>query len=92
MTQPFLPPYSTTADMTPINVVLAVAPNDTTDLPAGNARAFFATAAGNIAFQDTQGNAVAFVVSSTLVGQIIWIRAKRILNTGTTATGIYACY
>lgn len=92
MTQPFLPPYCTTNDMTPLNVVLAVTPNDTTDLPSGNTRAFFATAAGNIAFQDSQGNAVAFVVTATMVGQLIWIRAKRILATGTTATGIYACY
>lgn len=92
MTQPFLPPFCTTNDMTPINVVLAVTPNDTTDLPAGNCRAFFASAAGNITFTDTAGNSVVLVVTSTTIGTLMWIRAKRILATGTTATGIYACY
>lgn len=92
MTQPFLPPFVTTMDMTPINQVALVTPSDTIDLPGGYTRAFFAGVAGSITAQDTNGNSFVIQITSTNVGTLIWIRAKRILATGTTATGIYACY
>lgn len=91
-----LPPYATTADYTPINAVVAVTPSDSTDLQAfGGAmtcRAFYANGAGTVAYQDAQGSAATLSIGSNGVGQLVWIRAKRILATGTSATGIFACY
>ena len=92
MTAPFLPPFVTTGDMTPINQVLAVTPNDGAALPGGNTRAFFASAAGNVTAIDPSGNTFVIPITSTTIGTLIWIRAAQIKATGTTATGIYACY
>jgi ABC-type Fe2+-enterobactin transport system substrate-binding protein len=60
----------------------SVTPSDSTDV---NFRAIWITTAGNVALRDRNDNDVTFtVVASTLLP----VQPKRILSTGTTATGI----
>ncbi|MDI1301960.1 MAG: hypothetical protein PSX71_08655 [bacterium] len=92
MAAPLLPPMCTTGDYTPINGMVAVTPADGTDLPNGTSRAIWVNVAGNINMVDAIGNTVLLAISATQAGTIIWIRAKRILATSTTCTGIFAAY
>lgn len=92
MTYPFL---DTANDFTPINDIVSVTPSDSTDLQYSGAnspcRALIFTGAGNVRFQTYQGSIVTLPISSAWFG-VVYIRAKRIFATGTTATGIFACY
>jgi len=78
-------------DYTPLNDIQAVTPSDTVDLPNGTCRAFIFTGAGNVKFITAAGNTVTLPISSAWFG-VQYIRASRVLATGTTATGIFACY
>jgi hypothetical protein len=88
MTYPFL---DTTNDLSPINDVKSVTPNDAADLPDGACRAMIFTGAGNVRFMTLQGSIVTLPISSAWFG-VSYLRARRIYATGTTATGIFACY
>lgn len=60
----------------------AITPNDSTEV---NYRALFVTNAGDVALEDEDGNSETFtVVAST----ILPLQPKKVLSTGTTATGI----
>lgn len=78
-------------DFTPLNDVQLVTPNDGADLPGGTCRAFIFTAAGNVTFVTAAGSTVTLPISANWFG-VQYIRASRVKATGTTATGIYACY
>lgn len=61
-----------------------IAPADGSDQPFY--RAIYVGGAGNLAAHDKNSNSIVF--TSVNAGQIIPISPKRILSTGTTATGI----
>lgn len=85
---PFL---ETTNDYTPINDIKPVTPNDSADLPNGPCRALIFTNSGSVTLVTYAGTTVTLSIGTTWFG-VQYIRAKRILNTGTSATGIFACY
>lgn len=91
-----VPRFNTTGDFTPVVDMVAVTPADGTDLQYGGAaqasRGFWVNAAGNIVIDTPNGNTVTLTISATQAGTIVWIKCKRIRATGTTATGIFACY
>lgn len=82
---------------TPINDIIPVTPSDSADLQyAGKnspCRALILNGTGNIAFITTGGTTVTLAISASWWG-VTYIRAKRILATGTTmaAGTIFACY
>lgn len=80
------PFYETTNDYTPINDLVAPTKSDTTDDPAGCARGFLPTAAGNLKIRTARGSDVTIVVPATGVGIFVYIRVLRVWSTGTTAT------
>ena len=88
--KPFI---DTLNDMTPINDMAVVVPNDSTDLPGGQARALILTGTGNITLITAAGTTITLAVSANWFG-IQYIRARRVLATGTTITAgnIIACY
>lgn len=67
----------------------AVTTNDATDLTNGVCRSLFIGGAGNLVVHNEAGTSVTFAV---IAGQTLNIRTKRVLATGTTATGIVALY
>jgi hypothetical protein len=85
---PFL---ETTNDYSPINDIKTVTPNDGADLPNGECRGLFVTAAGTVALVTHLGTTVTLTFPATACGVVQYIRAKRILATGTTST-VLACY
>lgn len=76
----------------PVQKSIAVTPNDSTDLSDSGAtvkcRAISVTVAGVIAFKDA--NDVTRLTSSLAAGTLHPISTKRVMATGTTATGIVA--
>lgn len=70
----------------------SVTPSDSVDLPSGPCTAIYVAGAGNVSVNLPNSGVVTALVSSIGAGQIVRINASRILNTGTTATGIYALY
>ena len=86
------PIMDTTNDLSPINDLKAVTPSDSTDLPNGPCRGLLFTAAGNITFDTAAGTTVTIPVNSSWFGAVIYIRAKRVRATGTTSSGVFACY
>ena len=74
---------------------LAVTPNDGADLPNGSCVGFYVTGAGNVAvnvlnsLDPTAAGGTATFTGLT-AGQVVLCNTKRILATGTTATGIFA--
>lgn len=68
----------------------AVTPNNSVDLPGGQARAFYIGGAGSIVLRDSAGDDVTFVAVNS--GSILPVSAKRVLASGTTATNIVALY
>lgn len=68
---------------------LAVMPNNGTDLPSGVTNGIAVNADGNIAFHDADGNVATRAV---FAGYDYPWEVRRVLATGTTATGIYALY
>ena len=89
MPYPFL---DTTNDYSPINDLQPVTPSDSTDLPNGVSRGLLFTTSGNVTFITAKGTQVTIPVNTNWFGAVQFIRAKRILATGTTSTGIFACY
>ena len=73
----------------PAATLIAVTPSDTADLPSGVTRAVHVGNAGTLAVLDTKGNTA---ILQSLDGQYHPVRVRRILATGTTATGIVALY
>jgi hypothetical protein len=69
--------------------LVPVVPNDTADLVQGPCRALYSATAGTIAVMDGLGG-VATIVS--LDAQYHPVRVRRVLATGTTATGLVALY
>lgn len=67
----------------------AVTPSDSADLPNGVTRAIMVNESGDVAVQYRNGASDTLTLFS---GTVYPIRAARILSTGTTATGIKACY
>ena len=85
--------YVTSNDLSPIISIKSVTPNDSADLPDGPCRAMILNGAGNIRFITLNDDTVTLAISSAWFG-VTYIRAKRILATGTTigAGLIFACY
>ena len=73
----------------PANALEAVTPDDDADLSGGPTRALYVGGAGEIAVIDAAGNTVALRSGET---QYHPISVRRVLQTGTTATGIVALY
>jgi hypothetical protein len=67
-----------------------VTPNDSTDLPFGQPRGIYVGVTGDVVVRDNGGNNV--TLTAMLAGVVHPIAARRILSTGTTATGIVAIY
>lgn len=66
----------------------AITPNDSTDLTI-TPRVIRIGGSGDIAIRDIAGVDITYAVSD---GEVIPIRAVRVLSTGTTATGIVGWY
>ena len=92
MAVPGVSPFNNATSMTPIQQCVAVAPSDAAALPNGNPRAIYVNGAGNITAVDQGGNTFVIAIPANGVGLLIWISPVQIKATGTTATGIYACY
>lgn len=58
--------------------------SDGTDLAAGCARGFLITAAGDVKINTAAGTSVTLTLPASMLGQIIWVRVKRLWATGTT--------
>lgn len=88
--KPFVDSYN---DMTPINDMAVVVPNDGTDLPGGTCRALMVSGAGTITVDTAANTTVTFTVAIAQT-VILYLRAKRVRATGTTVTAglIVACY
>lgn len=69
---------------------VAVTPADGADLPRGICRALYTGAGGAIALQTEEG--LALTIASLPAGTVFPLMVKRVLSTGTTATGIHALY
>ena len=82
---------------TPINDIKPVTPNDSVDLQYNGVttpcRALILNGTGNIVFVTAGGTTVTLAITANWWG-VTYIRAKRILATGTTmaAGTIFACY
>lgn len=85
--------YVTSNDLSPIQSMKVVTPNDSVDLPDGPCRALVLNAAGTIRFTTLNGEVVNLNITSAWFG-ITYLRAARIHATGTTipSTSIFACY
>lgn len=89
--RPFL---DDTQDYTPINDLAVVTPNDGADLPGGICRGLIITATGTITIVTAAGSTVLLNIPAGGWPGVTYIRAKRVMATGTTiaATNIVACY
>jgi hypothetical protein len=74
----------------PVARIVAVTPNDSADLANGPSRGLYLGTGGDVVLQDTTGTQV--TLSNMAGGVCHPIGARRILATGTTATGIRALY
>lgn len=76
------------AAFTPARSLAAITPSDGADLPVF-AKAIYVGGAGNIVLRaiDDAGNTT---LTGVTAGAIIPVRARRVLATGTTATGLVA--
>lgn len=68
---------------------LAVTPSDTVDLSKGASDAFYIGGGGDIVLVGEDGDSATFTVLS---GSVLACGSKRVMATGTTATGIVALY
>jgi hypothetical protein len=73
----------------PATTLNIVTPSDDADLPTGTTRAIHVGTAGTVAVVDMNGNVATL---ASLDAQYHPVRVRRILATGTTATGIVAMY
>jgi hypothetical protein len=69
---------------------VAVTLDDSNDLPNGPCRGIYVTGSGNVNVNLATGGTA--VLTGLSAGQIVHIGVSRILNTSTTATGVYALY
>jgi len=69
----------------PSTLFAAVTPSDSTDVTPTTGKRIYVGGSGNLTMQGSNGTAATFAVTA---GQILPITAKRIMATGTTATGI----
>lgn len=76
---------------TPAAALVAVTPSDTVDLAAGIAKALWIGGAGNVRVI-AENDTVAITLTAAAAGQLIPLRVKRVLATGTTATSIVAFF
>lgn len=67
----------------------AVTPNDSADLPGGATRAIMVGEAGDVAVTYVNGATDTIYL---LAGIVHPIQVARVRSTGTTATGVKACY
>ena len=67
----------------------AVTPSDSTDLPSGPCAGIAVTVAGNVAIQLDGDSTAVLTIAGT---KPYFVQCKRVLSTGTTATGIFALY
>ncbi len=80
-------------DVVPSWQLVAVTPSDTVDLPFGPCRGIWVGVTGNVQLTSPLDSAATSVVVPALIaGMAHPIRAKRIWNASTTATGIFAIY
>ena len=73
----------------PARSLVAVSPNDASDLPDGVCRSLFVAGAGVVMLDDMAGQTVELISGAT---QYHPIHVRRVRATGTTATGIVALY
>ena len=73
----------------PIDRFEAVTPDDAADLPGGLCRAVYIGTGGDMVVQDRHGTELTLTV---LDGAVLPFRLARVLDTGTTASGIVALY
>jgi len=91
------PTFEDRNDLTPINDMVVVVPNDTTDLQYNGkstaCRAVILNAAGNFKFDTAGGTTITLAISASWFG-VQYLRVKRVYATGTTiaANNIIACY
>lgn len=71
------------------DMAVAVTPNDSTDLTT-YARALYIGGAGNVVLLPAKNADGATVTLAVVAGAYILINTRRVLSTGTTATGIVA--
>lgn len=78
--------FNTINDIAPANDLLVGTGRaaDGADLVAGTARGFLITAAGDVKINTAAGTTVTLTLPATMLGQIIWIKVRRLWATGTT--------
>lgn len=69
---------------------VAVTPSDTTDLTRGTCRGLYIGATGTVVVQTEEG--VTLTLAGLAAGSILPLMVRRVLATGTTATGLHAFY
>ena len=74
----------------PASRAFAITPNDSADL-ANNTRGIYVGVTGDLRVILT-GDTVAVTFSAVPAGSLLPIRAKRVTNTGTTATGLVGVF
>lgn len=73
----------------PAAAIRPISPNDLADLPDGPARSLFVGGAGLVVVEDVSG---ARAVIDSAAHQYHPMQVRRVLATGTTATGLLALY
>ena len=78
--------FTTVADIAPAEDLLVGTgrASDGTDLTAGCARGFLITAAGDVKINTAAGTSVTLTLPASMLGQILWVRVRRLWATGTT--------
>ncbi len=76
----------------PANLAAAVTPSDSVNLTLGTCRALYIGVGGNVALIPPGPGANAVTFQNAASGSILPVQARRILATGTTASGIIALY
>ena len=82
---------SASLESAPATMLRAVSTSDTVVLPLGPCKAFVIGTGGNVAVI-AEDDTSAVTITGLQAGQFVPVRAKQILATGTTATGIVALY
>ena len=68
----------------------AVSTSDSTDLPNGQCRRLYVAGTGNLTVKNDAGDNITF--TAVPAGTMLDIGTARVMSTGTSATGIIACY
>lgn len=83
-------PNPIASNSNPADFCRAVTPSDDTDLTHGICRSLYVAGTGDVTIHDMTGTAVTF--TGVPAGSVLPVRARRVLDTGTDATGIVALY